>query len=97
MIAWALASACFTGHLAHILPWVPGWFHILASTPVHGAMSALALLGESSALCLGKYATCPIKMRALQLPCMWLKYANLCALRAACFQIISGVFQQVLR
>ena len=46
-IAGMLASACFLGHLAHLWPGAPHFLHVLGSPRVHGAMSALALLGES--------------------------------------------------
>lgn len=46
-VAWLLASACLLHHLTHWLgAAAPHWLHALASTPVHAAMSALALLGE---------------------------------------------------
>ena len=45
-VAWLLASACLLHHATHWLgPAAPHWLHVLASTPVHAAMSALALLG----------------------------------------------------
>ena len=45
VVAWLLASACLTGHLAHLWKAAPAWLHILGSPPVHAAMSALALIG----------------------------------------------------
>ena len=44
-MAWLLASACLTGHLAHMWPAAPQLLRLLGSTPVHAAMSALAMLG----------------------------------------------------
>ncbi|KAL4434160.1 hypothetical protein ABPG75_000601 [Micractinium tetrahymenae] len=45
-VAWLLASACLLHHVTHWLgAAAPHWLHVLASTPVHAAMSALALLG----------------------------------------------------
>ena len=45
-VAWLLASACLLHHVTHWLgAAAPHWLHALASTPVHAAMSALALLG----------------------------------------------------
>jgi len=49
-LAWLLASACLLHHLTHWLgAAAPHWLHVLASTPVHAAMSALALLGACAA------------------------------------------------
>ena len=52
--AWVLASACLTGHLAHLWPNSPAWLHVMGRPSVHGVMSALALLGMSfiAALCI---------------------------------------------
>ena len=45
-MAWLLASACLLHHAVHWLGGAaPRWLHALASTPVHAALSALALLG----------------------------------------------------
>lgn len=45
-VAWLLASACLMHHAVHWLgASAPRWLHALASTPVHAALSALALLG----------------------------------------------------
>lgn len=44
-LAWLLASACLSGHLAHLWPAAPRLLHLLGSAPVHAAMSALAMLG----------------------------------------------------
>lgn len=53
-LAWLLASACLTGHLAHLWPSAPRLLHLLGSAPVHAAMSALAMLGA-----LFSFATMP--------------------------------------
>ena len=45
-MAWVLASACLTGHLAHLWKGAPAWLHLLGRPPVHAAMSALALIGQ---------------------------------------------------
>ncbi|EIE20946.1 heavy metal translocatin [Coccomyxa subellipsoidea C-169] len=45
IVAGLLASACFTGHIAHFFPSVPGWVRLLGTPQVHGLMSAAALLG----------------------------------------------------
>jgi hypothetical protein len=46
-VAWLLASACLLHHLTHWLgAAAPSWLHLLASTPVHASLAALALLGE---------------------------------------------------
>jgi hypothetical protein len=48
-VAWLLASACLLHHLTHWLgAAAPSWLHLLASTPVHASLAALALLGEFS-------------------------------------------------
>lgn len=47
VVAWVLASACLTGHLAHLWKGAPAWLHLLGRPPVHAAMSALALVGQS--------------------------------------------------
>ena len=47
-LAWLLASVCLTGHVGHLWPGAPRLLRMLGSTPVHAAMSALAMLG---ALC----------------------------------------------
>lgn len=44
-VAWALASACITGHVGCLWSGAPRWLKVLGSPPVHGTMSALALLG----------------------------------------------------
>ncbi|KAL4430152.1 hypothetical protein ABPG77_004934 [Micractinium sp. CCAP 211/92] len=50
-VAWLLASACLLHHLTHWLgSAAPHWLHVLSSTPVHAAMSALALLGPGRAI-----------------------------------------------
>ena len=54
-VAWLLASGCLLHHAVH---WAgaraPMWLHALASTPVHAALSALAILGAWAWLrCLG--------------------------------------------
>ncbi|PSC75437.1 copper-transporting ATPase chloroplastic [Micractinium conductrix] len=50
-VAWLLASACLLHHVTHWLgAAAPTWLHALASTPVHAAMSALALLGPGRAI-----------------------------------------------
>lgn len=46
VVAWVLASACLTGHLAHLWKGAPAWLHIFGRPSVHAAMSALALIGE---------------------------------------------------
>lgn len=46
VVAWVLASACLTGHLAHLWKGAPAWLHLLGRPPVHAAMSALALMGQ---------------------------------------------------
>lgn len=45
--AWGLAAVSALGHLAHALPHgsVPGWLHVLHSTPLQAALSVAALLG----------------------------------------------------
>ncbi|BDA42504.1 probable copper-transporting ATPase SynA [Coccomyxa sp. Obi] len=45
LVAGLLASACFTGHISHLFPHVPGWVRMLGTPQVHGLMSAAALLG----------------------------------------------------
>ncbi len=45
LVAWALALACLGGHLMHIWPGAPRILHVLCSTPVHAATSALAIFG----------------------------------------------------
>ncbi|KAL0041395.1 hypothetical protein WJX79_002096 [Trebouxia sp. C0005] len=50
MVAWVLASACLTGHLAHLWRGAPAWLHLLGRPPVHAAMSALALVGPGREL-----------------------------------------------
>jgi Cu2+-exporting ATPase len=48
-VAWLLASACLLHHAAHWLgAAAPAWLHALAhATPIHAALSALALLGAA--------------------------------------------------
>ena len=67
-MAWLLASACLLHHAVHWLgPAAPGWLHALASTPVHAAMSALALLG---ACCCGLRSALLLQARlALAISC----------------------------
>ena len=48
VVAWVLASACLTGHLAHLWKGAPAWLHLFGRPSVHAAMSALALLGQHS-------------------------------------------------
>lgn len=75
-VAWLLASACLLHHLTHWLgSAAPHWLHVLSSTPVHAAMSALALLGEPPA-----YAAAP-RVRAVSPPLML--WATLCRSRGA--------------
>ncbi|KAL0050296.1 hypothetical protein WJX82_008307 [Trebouxia sp. C0006] len=50
IVAWVLASACLTGHLAHVWKGAPAWLHLLGRPPVHAAMSALALMGPGREL-----------------------------------------------
>ncbi|KAK9817276.1 hypothetical protein WJX72_012145 [[Myrmecia] bisecta] len=50
VVAWLLASACLTGHAAHMWPAAPHWMHLLGSPPVHAAMSSLAMLGPGRQL-----------------------------------------------
>ena len=45
VVAWVLASACLTGHLAHLWKGAPVWLHLFGRPSVHAAMSALALVG----------------------------------------------------
>ena len=45
VVAWVLASACLTGHLAHLWKGAPAWLHLFGRPSVHAAMSALALVG----------------------------------------------------
>ena len=45
VVAWVLASACLTGHLAHLWKGAPAWLHLFGRPSVHAAMSALALMG----------------------------------------------------
>ncbi|DBA94760.1 TPA: hypothetical protein ACH3X1_002307 [Trebouxia sp. C0004] len=52
IVAWVLASACLTGHLAHLWKGAPAWLHLLGRPPVHAAMSALALMGPGRELLL---------------------------------------------
>ncbi|CAL5219715.1 g1607 [Coccomyxa viridis] len=51
VLAALLASACFTGHLAHVWPGqVPALVQFLGRPAVHGAMSAAALLGPGRSI-----------------------------------------------
>eukprot|EP00241_Pyramimonas_parkeae_P003091 CAMPEP_0114265172 /NCGR_PEP_ID=MMETSP0058-20121206/23723_1 /TAXON_ID=36894 /ORGANISM="Pyramimonas parkeae, CCMP726" /LENGTH=698 /DNA_ID=CAMNT_0001382145 /DNA_START=63 /DNA_END=2159 /DNA_ORIENTATION=- len=45
VVAWALASVCLVGHLAHWIPSMPKWLHILCGTRSHALLSVFALLG----------------------------------------------------
>ena len=63
VVAWVLASACLTGHLAHLWKGPPAWLHLLGRPSVHAAMSALALIGAVPAP-----AACPAPL--CMLPCL---------------------------
>jgi len=56
VVAWVLASACLTGHLAHLWKGAPAWLHLLGRPSVHAVMSALALIGE---LCVTMHVLLP--------------------------------------
>ena len=46
-VAWGLSAVCGLGHLAHAMGSnAPAWLHSLHSTPLHAALSAIALIGE---------------------------------------------------
>ncbi len=49
-VAWGLSAVCGLGHLAHALGSnAPAWMHGLHSTPLHAALSAVALMGVCGA------------------------------------------------
>ncbi|KAK3260149.1 copper-transporting ATPase, partial [Cymbomonas tetramitiformis] len=49
VVAWGLVAICLTGHLAHAVPVLPNWLHLLCKPQVHAALSVFALLGPGRA------------------------------------------------